>query len=375
MRAPSGGTAASPPPASGPGAWRLPALAWACLAAALALPLIDRALPDGLKVASLVPPILVFAILGLGLNIVAGFTGLLNLGSAAFMAIGAYAFAISTCSVYPFQIGFWPGLALATAMGGVCGLVLALPTMRLRGDYLAIVTLGFGEIVQDVLKNLDAITKGTQGLNPVPTPTLFGYVFTTANFAPWYYLFLALLLLAVAFCSNLLHSRIGRAWIAVREDELAARSMGIHAAKAKTIAMVVGAALCAAGGALWSSLQGTSIEPGYYNFQLSVIVLCIVIVGGLGSISGVLLGALIMIGFNSIVLAKLSELLGRHGVGGGSNVLASPNNWKYLIYGLALILMMRLKPAGLLPAKEVAGEIRRAAAAAADGAPAGGSPP
>jgi branched-chain amino acid transport system permease protein len=355
-----GGMAAAPPtPAPPPGPGRSFAWRWACLAAVLALPLIDLALPDGLKVASLVPPILVFAILGLGLNIVAGFTGLLNLGSAAFMAIGAYAFAISSSPVYPFQIGFWPALALATAMGALCGLVLALPTMRLRGDYLAIVTLGFGEIVQDVLKNLDAITKGTQGLNPVPTPTLFGYHFSTANFVPWYYLFLALLLLAVGLCRNLLRSRIGRAWIAVREDELAARSMGISAAKAKTIAMVIGAALCAGGGALWSSLQGTSIEPGYYNFQLSVIVLCIVIVGGLGSIPGVLLGALIMIGFNSIVLVKLSELLGRHGVGGGSNVLASPNNWKYLIYGLALILMMRLKPAGLLPAKDVEREIAR----------------
>jgi branched-chain amino acid transport system permease protein len=370
MSAPAGGTApGSPLPAERPGVRQWPSLRWACLAVVLVLPLIDLALPNGLKVASLVPPILVFAILGLGLNIVAGFTGLLNLGSAAFMAIGAYAFAISTSTIYPFQIGFWPGLALAIVMGALCGLVLALPTMRLRGDYLAIVTLGFGEIVQDVLKNLDAITKGTQGLNPVPTPALFGYLFTTANFVPWYYLFLALLLLAVALCSNLLHSRIGRAWIAVREDELAARSMGINAAKAKTIAMVSGAALCAGGGALWSSLQGTSIEPGYYNFQLSVIVLCIVIVGGLGSISGVLLGALIMIGFNSIVLVKLSELLGRHGVGGGGNVLSSPNNWKYLIYGLALILMMRLKPAGLLPAKEVAGELQRKADAAA------GTPP
>ncbi len=362
-----------PPPASPAlppllGAGRAPfarhPLRWACLSLVLALPLIDRALPAGLQVASLVPPILVFAILGLGLNIVAGFTGLLHLGSAAFMAIGAYAFAISTCPVYPFQIGFWAGLALALAAGGLCGLVLSLPTMRLRGDYLAIVTLGFGEIVQDLLRNLDAITKGTQGLNPVSAPALFGYHFSSDNYVPWYYLLLAFLLLAVALCANLRHSRVGRAWIAVREDELAARAMGINAAKAKTIAMAAGATLCAGGGALFASLQGTSLEPGYYNFQLSVIILCIVIVGGLGSITGVLLGALVMMGFNSILLVKFSELLGRHGVGGSGNVFASPNNWKHLIYGLALILMMRLRPAGLLAEHEVAHQ----AAPAQDGA-------
>jgi branched-chain amino acid transport system permease protein len=241
----------------------------------------------------------------------------------------------------------------------LAGLVLALPTMRLRGDYLAIVTLGFGEIVQDVLRNVDAITKGTQSINPVPTPSLFGYTFTTDNFVPWYYLFLAVLMAAVMLCRNLLHSRIGRSWIAVREDELAARSMGISAAKAKLVAVVVGACLCAAGGALWASLQGTSVEPGYYDFQLSVIVLCIVIVGGLGSIPGMILGALIMVGFNAIILVKLSEWLARMGVGGGTNVLASPNNWKFLVYGLALIVMMRFKPEGLLPARDVQEQLHR----------------
>ncbi len=335
---------------------------WSCLALVLALPALDLLLPEGLKVASLVPPILVFAIVGLGLNIVAGFTGLLNLGSAAFMAIGAYAFSICTCPVYPFQIGFWWGLLTATAAGALAGAVLGLPTMRLRGDYLAIVTLGFGEIVQDVLKNLDAITKGTQGLNPVPAPTLPGYAFTAENFVPWYYLLLALLLVTAVLCRNLRASRVGRAWIAVREDELAARAMGIGAARAKLLAFACGAALCAGGGALWASLNGTSIEPGYYDFQLSVVVLCMVIVGGLGSIPGVLLGALIMIGFNAIVLVKLSDWLGRHGYGGGGgNVLASPNNWKYLIFGVALILMMRFKPEGLLPAGDVRGQLRRQA--------------
>ena len=369
-RLPASAPSAAPPPAparhSERDGWPLSGKASLCLAGALAVPLVDALMPNAMKVGSLVPPIMIFAIMGLGLNIVSGFTGLLNLGSAAFMAIGAYAFSISTCTVYPFQIGFWPGLALAILCGGVAGLVLALPTMRLRGDYLAIVTLGFGEIVQDVLKNLDAITKGTQGLNPVPAPALFGLTFTSGNFVPWYYLLLALLLLAVAFTRNLLHSRIGRAWIAVREDELAARSMGIRIARAKLLAVAIGACLCAAGGALWASFQGTSVDPGYYDFQLSVIVLCIVIVGGLGSISGVLLGALIMIGFNSIILVKLSDWLASHGIGGGSHVLSLPNNWKYLVYGLALIVMMRFKPEGLLPAKDVRDQLRRVTAASTE---------
>ena len=299
---------------------------------------------------------MVYAIVGLGLNIIAGYTGLLNLGAAAFMAIGAYTFSILTCTIYPFQIGFWGGALAAALVGALAGTVLALPTMRLRGDYLAIVTLGFGEIIQDVLKNLDQVTKGTQGLNPVAAPALPGVAFTTENYVPWYYLYLALLLGAVWLCRNLRSARIGRSWVAVREDELAARAMGIGTSRVKLIAFALGSALCAVGGALFASLSGTSIEPAFYDFQQSVIILCIVIVGGMGNVGGVLLGALIMVGFNGIVLTKLTDLMNRNGLT-GANVLAAPSNWKFLIYGLALILMMRLKPEGLLPAKDVQAEL------------------
>jgi len=316
------------------------------------LPLLDLVLPDTWKFASLVPAIMAYAIVGLGLNIIAGFTGLLNLGSAAFMAIGAYTFAILTCPIYPFQIGFFPGLVAATVAGGAASLLLSLPTMRLRGDYVAIVTLGFGEIVQDVLKNLDAVTKGTQGLNPVATPALPGVTFTVGNYVPWFYLYLVVLIAAVWLCHNLRHSRLGRAWVAVREDELAARAMGLSTPRIKQLAFGIGSALCAAGGALFASLNGTSIEPGFYDFQQSVIILCIVIVGGMGNITGVLLGAFIMVGFNGIVLTKLTEMMARNGWT-GDNVLAAPGNWKFMLYGIALILMMRLRPEGLLPAKEV----------------------
>lgn len=326
------------------------------LALVIALPAVDLLLPTTWKFASLIPAIMVYAIIGLGLNLITGFTGLFNLGSAAFMAIGAYTFAILTCPIYPFQIGFFPGLLAATAMGGIAGLLLSLPVMRLRGDYVAIVTLGFGEIVQDVLKNLDAVTKGTQGLNPVAAPALPGVSFAVGNYVPWYYLYLVLLIAVVWLCHNLRYSRLGRSWVAVREDELAARSMGLPTPWIKQIAFALGSALCATGGAMFASLAGTSIEPGFYDFQQSVIILCIVIVGGMGNITGVLIGACIMVGFNSIVLTKLTEMMGRNGWT-GDNVLASPANWKFMLYGIALILMMRLRPEGLLPAKEVQAEL------------------
>jgi branched-chain amino acid transport system permease protein len=332
------------------------------------LPAIDLTLPDSVKFASFMPSIMAFAIIGLGLNIISGFTGLLNLGAAAFMAIGVYTFSILTCPIYPFQIGFFPGLIAAALAGGAAGLLLSLPTMRLRGDYVAIVTLGFGEIVQDVLKNLDAVTKGTQGLNPVAAPALPGITFGVESYLPWYYLYLTLLLAVVWLCHNLRQSRLGRAWVAVREDELAARAMGLSTPKVKLMAFAIGSALCAVGGALFASLRGTSIEPSYYDFQQSVIILCIVIVGGMGNITGVLLGALIMVGFNNIVLTKLTEAMTRNGIT-GDNVLASPGNWKFLLYGLALILMMRLRPEGLLPAKEVQAELHHSDQPRPQGAP------
>jgi branched-chain amino acid transport system permease protein len=202
-----------------------------------------------------------------------------------------------------------------------------------------------------VLRNVSAITKGMQGLNPLPAPSVLGYVFTNQNYVPWYYLFLALLGACLLLCSNLLRSRIGRRWLSVRDDELAARSMGIPAAQVKLSAFAVGSCLCAMGGALWASLNGNSIDPDYYDFRQSVVVLCIIIIGGLGSIRGVVLGALVMVGFNNILLPRLSESISRHGYDGGGNVLMSPNNWKYLVFGVALVLMMRLRPAGLLPAQ------------------------
>jgi branched-chain amino acid transport system permease protein len=295
--------------------------------------------------------------LGWGLNIVVGLAGLLDLGYVAFYAVGAYAYALIATKVIPVtfpELGvwaFWICLPISGLLAALWGILLGFPVLRLRGDYLAIVTLGFGEIAQDVLKNLDAITKGTQGINPLPPPSLplvgeFG-----SSPAPWYWLFLAITVLAVFACRNLERSRTGRAWLAVREDELAASCMGIAPIPVKMYAFATGAALAAIAGGMWASLYASTGEPGNYDFQISILALCIVIVGGMGSINGVLVGALAMIGVANIALPKLASWLQQKGVVNASNVLGSPNNWKYLVFGLVLVVMMRVRPDGLLPAR------------------------
>ena len=315
----------------------------------LLLPLGDYFLHNSFKIAQNMPTIFIFAILALGLNIITGLTGMLNLGIAAFMAIGAYCYAILTCDIYPFQVGFWFGILSASIFGAFIGALLAIPTTRLRGDYLAIVTLGFGEIVQDTLRNLETITKGTQGINPLPAPYLLGYQFNSENYQPWYYLFLAILLFVVFSNQKLKDSKLGRAWKSIREDELAARCMGINSARVRLYAFATGSGFAALAGALWACYLGSSGEPGNYDFQISIIALCILIIGGIGSISGVLIGSMIVVGFNSIFLVKLSELLTANGLVDTTNVFTQPNNWKYTIFGLVLILMMRYRPNGLIP--------------------------
>lgn len=313
------------------------------------LPLLNAVLPFELVALDSMRPILIFALMGLGLNIVTGSTGLLHLGVAAFMAIGAYSYGVFSCDIYPFQFGFWGSLLVAALMGTGAGLLLGIPTLRLRGDYLAIVTLGFGEIVQDLLRNLEVITKGTQGINPLPAPTVLGMEISSGDSIGWYYLLLAIVMIIATLNRNLLRSGVGRGWLAVREDELAAACMGLRTMRIKLQAFAAGAGVCAVAGALWASQLGSTGEPGNYDFQLSTIVLCLVIVGGLGSISGVLVGALVMIGLNSIMLTRISEALVRNGFASTGEVWASPNNWKYMLFGVALIVMMRVRPEGLLP--------------------------
>jgi branched-chain amino acid transport system permease protein len=331
------------------------------LAVALALPGVDELLRaaglGGWTIGNEVcQRVIIFALMGLGLNVIVGYTGLLHLGVAAFMAIGVYAYAILTCSIYPFQINFWGALLLAPVVGVIAGVLLGAPTLRLRGDYLAIVTLGFGEITQDVLKNLDAITKGTQGINPLPPPQLPGYTLDAATYQTWYYLYLAILVLMIFVVRNLENSRLGRQWISIREDELAATCMGINTTRAKLISFAITAAICALAGVLYASKLETTAEPTTYDFNVSITVLCILIVGGMGSIRGVLMGTAIVMGFD-IVLKKLTEAMQQAGLSDSSNVFLTPSNWKYLAFGTALVLMMRFRPEGIFPSTRIREEL------------------
>lgn len=319
---------------------------------AMLLPLFDLLLPREFQIVGSFKSIFIFAILAMGLHVLTGYTGLLNLGVAAFMALGAYCFSILTTPIYPFRLDFFSGLFFTGIFSALVGVILGLPTLRLRGDYLAIVTLGFGEIVQDSLKNLDIITKGTQGIT-VPYPSYFGFTLSSDERIGWYYFTLGFLALVTWLVSNLESSRIGRRWMAIREDELAAGCLGVNIVRGKLLAFTTCAVLCGIAGALLVSSFASSGEPNNYDFQVSIIALCIVIVGGIGSIEGVLGGALLMVGFNSIFLVKISDFLASHNIASTTNVFSSPNNYKYIIFGLALVLTMRLKPQGLFVKKEV----------------------
>lgn len=315
------------------------------------IPAIDTLLPYNARISPQMPSVLIYALVASGLNIVTGFTGLLHLGIAAFMAIGAFSFSILSTSIYPFQLGFCGAAFLAAIFSGFCGLLLAIPTVRLRGDYLAIVTLGFGEIIQDVIRNLDVITKGTQGINPVAAPVVLGYAFTGASVTAWYYLILAILALVAFGIERLQDSHIGRSWMAVRDDELAASCMAVQPVKTKLGSFAIGAMIAGLGGALMASLLGSSGEPSNYDFQISIMTLSTVIIGGMASIPGAIVGAVVMMGINVIALPKLASLATSLGIADSSGVFVSPGNWKYLIFGLALIIMMRFRSEGILPAK------------------------
>lgn len=312
---------------------------------ALLLPLVDLLLPAAQALTGDLAKILIYAVLALGLQLIVGCTGLLHLGAAGFMAIGAYAYAIATCAIYPFQIGFAGGALVALAAGAGAGALLCLPLLRLRGDYLAITTLAFGEIVQDALRNLDVITKGAQGLNPLPPPAGVFTVQPGGAFC-WYYLLLAVAGLLAALVARLLAAAPGRAWLAVREDELAARAAGLASDRVKLSACVLGSAICALSGALYASWLTTSSEPATYDFNVSVLALCIIIVGGLGTVRGALLGAAVVVGFIDIVLVRLAAWAGQLGA---DSQLLQPSSWKYLVLGLALVLVSRYRAQGLCP--------------------------
>lgn len=313
------------------------------------------ALPIGdfywsLGFAEIARPILIFAILGLGLNVTLGYVGVLNLGVAGFMAIGAYTYSILSCDIYPFQLGFVGSLFLAAVLTGIIGCLVGLPATRLRGDYLAIVTMGFGEIVVDSIKNLESITKGIQGISPLVRPSFFGY--SAESDLALYYVVLFVLVCIACILRNIEDSYIGRAWFAIKEDELAAACAGVDVSKMKLLAFFVCAAISGIAGALWALSLGSSGEPANYDFQISIMALCVVILGGLGNSTGTLFAAVMVVGFSSIFLVKMSDILVQYGFIDSSSVILSPNNWKYAAFGVALVFIARYRPEGLFSRSE-----------------------
>jgi branched-chain amino acid transport system permease protein len=302
----------------------------------------------------------VFGVLALGLNVVVGYTGLLHLGIAAFFGIGAYIAGILTVNVYPFQFGYFTAMICATAGAAAMGAVLAAPALRLRGDYLALVTLGFGEVVKVTLRNFDEITAGTRTLGPLPTlkpPQALADLWPQMGEIRWhhylfYYLALAVLLAVALVLHALERSRLGRAWNAVREDELAAQCMGINAARVKNAAMVLGAGLAGLAGCLYAMRLTNTSDPNAYDFNRSVVVLCCLILGGLGSIRGALLGVLLLVGYDNIVVPLIDQWVQNTGLADRFGGLLQISRWNLLLFGLALVLMMRFRPEGLLPSTQ-----------------------
>lgn len=263
-----------------------------------------------------------YALLAVGLNITVGYAGLLDLGYAAFYGIGAYVYALLSTGI---GLSFWLGLPLGGAIAAAFGVILGMITLRLRGDYLAIVTLGFVQIVYLVFNNWDSVTSGPNGILSIGQPELPGFVLRQP--IHFYYLVLALLLVTVLAIYRLTHSQIGRAWIAIREDELAAAAMGINTTQMKVLAFALGAGIAGVAGVFFAA-KYTFVSPESFTFLESVRVLSMVVLGGMGSLPGAILGA--------FLLTVLPELL---------RGLAS---YRMLIFGAALVVMMIFRPQGLL---------------------------
>jgi branched-chain amino acid transport system permease protein len=293
-----------------------------------------------------------FVLLSLGLNIVVGFAGLLDLGYVAFFAVGAYVYALLASPHFGLHLPFWVILPIGAAVAGIAGAVLGAPTLRLRGDYLAIVTLGFGEIVRIFMNNLSSplnITNGPKGINLIDPFRIGDFSFSANSGALSgpikYYYFLLLVLLAVIVINRRLQdSRIGRAWVAIREDEIAAKAAGINTRNIKLLAFAMGASFGGIAGGMFAAIQGF-VSPESFILNESIMILAMVVLGGMGNIWGVIAGA--------VLLSFMPELL-RYTVEPAQKMLfgkmlVDPEVLRMLIFGFALVLTMRFRPAGLWP--------------------------
>lgn len=320
---------------------------------------------------------LLYVMLALGLNIVVGFAGLLDLGFIAFYAVGAYLYAMLASphlfqnfelirSAFPdgFNISIFLIIPLAAFVAAIVGAILGYPVLKLRGDYLAIVTLGFGEIIRILMLNMNApinFTNGPQGISMIEPIQMFGIsfggtrgvvdfgLFKIPSVTAYYYLFLTLVILTVFLCLRMQDSRIGRAWMAIREDEIAAKAMGINVRNLKLLAFSISATFGGVAGVMFAGFQGF-VSPESFTLMESIVVVAMVVLGGMGHVQGVLLGA--------VLLASIPEVL-RHVVGPLQDTLFGPGNHlvsaevaRMLLFGLTMVLVMLTRPKGLWPAPE-----------------------
>ncbi|MEA5030552.1 MAG: branched-chain amino acid ABC transporter permease [Sphaerochaeta sp.] len=273
----------------------------------------------------------IYALMAIGQNLITGYVGLLSLTQAGFFAIGSYVTAILSVT---YGIDFWITIPLAAIVAGFFGLVIGLPTLRLKGDYLAIATLGFGEIVRNILNNWDKVTNGPMGIQRIPMISVFGV--RVSPYEKWGFLVLVWLFVLVGYLlfERLAKSRIGRALEAIREDEIAASSMGINTTRYKVWAFVFGAAIAGVAGSLQAEFI-LSVTPGAFTFMVSIMVLCMVVLGGMGNFKAVILGAFLI-----QFISYFPQLVGL------SNVI--PPQFKQVLFGLILVIMMIWRPQGIL---------------------------
>lgn len=301
-------------------------------------------------------------LLALGLNIVVGYAGLLDLGYAAFFAIGSYAFAILASGQFNIHISFWILLPLSALIAALFGVLLGAPTLRLRGDYLAIVTLGFGEIVPRVFRNATPITGGVNGIVGIDQPKLPPILSWNGHFGfnpvPWYYLILVVLVVSLLLINNLRNSRLGRAWMAIREDEVAAAATGINTVTTKLLAFALGASFSGFAGTYYAS-KLFLVVPESFSFQaVSVVVLVMVVLGGMGNIRGVIVGAILIYFIQTYLLIQLPSWITSATAALNIDFLNKLDisgyvqRSNYLIFGLILAGIMLLRPQGLIPSAQ-----------------------
>ena len=343
-----------------------------CAALLLILPFIAKEL-GGTTWVRIVDMALLYIMLALGLNIVVGFAGLLDLGYIAFYAVGAYSAALLasghlTDSFVIFQqhfpdgvhVPYWVIIPIGAFLAAIAGIMLGTPVLKLRGDYLALVTLGFGEIIRIFMNNWGKtgfnLTNGPRGINKIDPVTVFGYpldrtlniggIDFTKEFL-YYYLFLALAIATIFVCYRLQHSRLGRAWMALREDDIAAKAMGINVRNIKLLAFSLGATFGGIAGGMFASFQGF-ISPESFSFMESIVILAMVVLGGMGHIPGVVLGAIILYALPE-VLRFTVEPMQKAAFG---KLIVDTAILRQFILGLSMVLIMLYRPKGLWPTPE-----------------------